>query len=286
MGIGTTSEQNGVRQLPDPFSHFLAFYLLQILVGDRLAMETDNTTCHIPKNILQFWHDKEKIPVEMQEALDGTRATHGDYEIRLADDAEIRALLDARHTRELRAIYDLIRLPSSRSDIARLVLLKEYGGFYLDASMQFHSSLNAFLSGNPMLVLVQRDDMPLYRVFPENAHVMGGIIGAPAGLPFIDRCIERAVDYLQLGVFNTRAWMAAGPGVINATLRLDQTTHPIHKASFKAMRNGMVSHRRSPGISSSWTVRQREGIIDPALYAEGSLAIPLEKPAPWWRRLL
>jgi mannosyltransferase OCH1-like enzyme len=203
----------------------------------------------------------------------------------LTDDAEIRALLDAEHPRELRIIYDLIRLPSSRSDIARLVLLKKYGGFYLDASMQFHSSLNEVLTDNPMLVLVQRDDMPMYRAYPENAHVMGGIIGAPADLPFLDRCLELVVTNLECGVFNTRAWMAAGPGVINAVLLKDQTTHAIKKLSFTKMLEGMVSYRRSPGVSTSWAKNQLNGIIDPALYANGFLEIPAEEPTPWWSRL-
>jgi|GEM_PF-5068675 len=106
---------------------------------------------------------------------------------------------------------------------------------------------------------------------------MGGIIGAPTGLPFLDRCIELLTMHLRCGVFNTRAWMAAGPGVINAELRKDQTTHPIKKRSFSKMLNGMVSYRRTPGVSNSWAKNQLNGIIDPARYANGFHEIASEK---------
>ncbi|MCX6970427.1 MAG: glycosyltransferase [Verrucomicrobia bacterium] len=227
----------------------------------------------IPKNILQFWHDKSRIPLEMQEAMDETRRRNGDYKPALADDAEIRSLLLGDGRRELLMLYDLVRLPSSRSDIARLVLLQKYGGFYLDASMQFHISLNGFLAGDPELVLVRRDDFPQYYDTPDKAHVMGGVIGAPVRSPFIELCIERLTQNLIIGTLNTDAWAATGPGVINQTLRCYQAIRPVSKLSFTELLRGSVSYRRSPGITNMWVQNQKDGIIDPSHYASGPISL-------------
>jgi hypothetical protein len=102
---------------------------------------------------------------------------------------------------------------------------------------------------------------------------MGGIIGAPARSPFIALCLEHLTANLLAGTFNTRAWNAAGPGVINQALRTYQTTRPIKKLSFTKMLAGAVSYRRSPGVSNVWVEKQKNGIIDPALYAAGPLIL-------------
>jgi mannosyltransferase OCH1-like enzyme len=220
----------------------------------------------IPQNILQFWHDKNCVPVEMREAIDGTSVNNPDYRVSLADDEEVRSLLSSKYDTCLLKLYELLRLPASRSDLARLVMLHEFGGFYLDASMQFHISLNEFLVGDPELILVRRDDVPKYRDCPDRAHVMGGIIGAPARSPFIAQCITLLVENLVCGTFNTEAWRAAGPGVINKTLRTYQATRLVRLLSFTELLQGRVSYRRSPGVSNVWVQKQMEGIIDPALY--------------------
>jgi hypothetical protein len=226
----------------------------------------------IPRNILQFWHDKAVVPPEMHEAMEGTRAHNRSYRIHIFDDEGIAALLVATDRPDLLELFRLVRLPSSRSDIARLVILERYGGFYLDASMQFHVSLDAFLEGNPELILVRRDDFPQYADCPEQAHVMGGIIGAPPRSPFIRECIRRLVACLMSGELNTRAW-DAGPGLINQTLRTHQPRGLVRKLSFRQLLDGSLSYRRSPGVSNIWVERQKQGIIDPALYAAGPLVL-------------
>ena len=227
----------------------------------------------IPKNILQFWHDKKIIPYEMRKALEGTRNSNPDFALTLADDEAIRNLLRARYDRTVQALYELIRLPSSRSDLARFVLLLEYGGFYLDVSMKFHVSLNTYLAGNPELILVRRDDVPKYADQPENATVMSGIIGAPARSPFIESCLQVLVANLVSGRYNTKAWWATGPGVLNRVLQTYPAGRPVRKLSFKEMRGGAVAYLRSHGVSNVWTKKQKDGIIDPTCYVAGSLVL-------------
>lgn len=48
---------------------------------------------------------------------------------RIFSDEDVRPLLPV----EVAPIYDRIRLPSAKSDLARLLLLREYGGLYVDA---------------------------------------------------------------------------------------------------------------------------------------------------------
>lgn len=53
-------------------------------------------------------------------------------EFRVFNDDEVARLLQSRDA-ELLAVYNAIRIPACRSDLARLVLLYEYGGLYIDA---------------------------------------------------------------------------------------------------------------------------------------------------------
>lgn len=225
----------------------------------------------IPQNILYFWHDKSMIPDLLQNAMRETASNNPDYHIIFTDDNDIRQLIGEKHNQELLTLFNLTRIPSPRSDIARMVMLYEYGGFYLDVSMEMHRSLNTLYDRNTELVLVRRDDVPKYQDCPEQAHVIGGILAAPPRLPFIKHCIERIAANLTDGSLNTRAWHATGPGVINALLKEQNPDLVIRKWSFKEMRQGFLDYRRVPGVSNTWVQQQVHGIIDPALYTNGPL---------------
>lgn len=233
----------------------------------------------IPKNILHFWHDKRTIPDLLQNAMRVTANNNPDYRVIFTDDDSIRQLIQQRHSPELLALYNLTRIPASRSDIARLVMLYEYGGVYLDVSMEIHGSLNKLYDRETELALVRRDDIPKYQDCPEQAHVIGGIIAAPPRLPFIKLCIQQIITHLLSGSLNTKGWSATGPGVVNMILKDYNTRRIIRKWSFKEMQQGFLFYRRVPGVTNTWVQQQQQGIIDPALYANGPLdltALPTE----------
>jgi hypothetical protein len=53
-------------------------------------------------------------------------------EFRIYSDGDVRPLLDA-YFGDHRGLYDRLSLPACKSDIARLLLLREYGGLYVDS---------------------------------------------------------------------------------------------------------------------------------------------------------
>jgi FkbM family methyltransferase len=53
-------------------------------------------------------------------------------EFRVFSDEDVLPIIESRHP-ELSLLYRRIRIPACRSDIARLILLEEFGGLYIDA---------------------------------------------------------------------------------------------------------------------------------------------------------
>jgi mannosyltransferase OCH1-like enzyme len=54
----------------------------------------------------------------------------------------VKAHIAARYSTEILALYESNQVPASRSDMARLMLLYAFGGFYVDAAMGFQQPLH------------------------------------------------------------------------------------------------------------------------------------------------
>ena len=91
----------------------------------------------IPNNLIQFWHDKSNLPEPFKESHARTMRTYSGFHEIFADDA-IAADLMKQDAPYLSEFYEHNRIPSSRGDMARLVLLYRYGGLMIDMSMAFY----------------------------------------------------------------------------------------------------------------------------------------------------
>ncbi len=228
---------------------------------------------NIPKNIIQFWHDKTEIPKILQNSISVTKRSNDDYKFIFADDHTIYNLLkDDKYY--LLDLYKLNRIPASRSDMARLILLYEYGGFYLDVSMEMHKSLNELVEPDDEIILVQRDDDPRYKECPTDAHVINGIIGITPNSDFILWCLKKVRTNLTIGLHNHRVFVATGAMIINEALVVLGDSYKVKKLSFVSLKNEFLASRGAPGISNSWVHSQKEGIIDSSHYVDGLLNIP------------
>ncbi len=115
-------------------------------------------------------------------------------EFRVFTDEDVIPLLPQNFVQ----IYKLIRLPSAKSDIARLILLREFGGFYLDA----HMGPTA-----PSDLLVTLDKIFEYNVIlfgkgwliqkPTDFDLMNGAIAARKHAPELDPLINRIIDNIE-----------------------------------------------------------------------------------------
>jgi mannosyltransferase OCH1-like enzyme len=220
----------------------------------------------ITKNLIQFWHDFESLPENIAQAMSVTQSHHNDYEIIQADDNFIQNLILRKYNKAILQLYQLNKIPASRSDIARLMLLKEYGEVYIDADFELNNSFNQFINDSSEIILVQRDDLPHYKTCPEKAHIMNGILGATSKHPFINWCLQRAIRNLAYGEHNKRTQMATGPAIIDQAYDKFKQRYKIKKLSFDCLQNEFFSIRTTPGVSNSWMTLQRDGIIDQSFY--------------------
>jgi mannosyltransferase OCH1-like enzyme len=176
--------------------------------------------------------------------------------------------INKHYDSDIQKIYRLNRIAASRSDLARLMLLHEFGGIYVDASLEFFSTLDCLIGESDDLVFVRRDDWPTFRENPDAAHVTNAILGSAAASTFIQEALERAVANLKEGNLNYQVWHATGPKILNDLL----ASGKAQRTSTKILRYTTITtnhaiHRRDrdapPGerLLNKWTEEQKSGIL-------------------------
>jgi len=87
-------------------------------------------TTDIIKKLHVYWDDNSGLEL-VNEVVSGYKKNNPDYEINLMDKVVIKNFLKASYS-TLYKYFDLFNTYATRSDIARLVYLYLYGGFYCD----------------------------------------------------------------------------------------------------------------------------------------------------------
>jgi hypothetical protein len=95
----------------------------------------------LPKRIVQFWHNLDRLPVDVGECMDTWRnAEQQGYERLLFDEHQagdfIHRQLGARHKRA----YDKCYHPAMQSDYFRLCYVLVEGGLYVDVDDLYEGS--------------------------------------------------------------------------------------------------------------------------------------------------
>jgi hypothetical protein len=134
----------------------------------------------------------------------------------------------SKHRPDFLPYYEAIRIPACRADIARLFVLLERGGIYVDAHCGMNTdAFHAMLGGAAIhgrLTLLNRvwgTDRPLDHLWPLNS-----FLAAAPGNPMIARLIERAIKNLlnhhaaeTVGDFVAyNIWSLTGPGLYGTEL--------------------------------------------------------------------
>lgn len=108
---------------------------------DQIArMTTSPATENIPRIIHQTWKSQE-IPPDWKPFQESWQSFHPDWEYRLWTDKDLRDLVQKEHP-ELLERFDAFPLGVQRADMARYVILKHFGGFYVDLDFQCFRSLD------------------------------------------------------------------------------------------------------------------------------------------------
>lgn len=215
----------------------------------------------IPKNIFQFCHDSDAILPIFMKAIRTTKENNPDFQHFLVDDFYMYKFINTYYGKEVFELYKANRIPASRCDLARLMLVYEYGGFYFDLSMEINKSIDSYLPYE--LVLLQRDDFARYEGREKDAHFTNSIIGARAKLPFIKECIEDVIFNFKNKKYNNDVINASGPGVINKKLNdyRKSNEEKFKIISFKKSKNSFFNYVRDVKFSNTWVEKQKQGIF-------------------------
>lgn len=104
------------------------------LVQRPVSSKKRNSVIDIPKVIIQFWHDLDDVPVDVQECLDSWRSLiQQGFKRVIFDDRSARNFIHERFDAKHVAAFDLCSHPAMRCDYFRLCYLLKLGGFYVDA---------------------------------------------------------------------------------------------------------------------------------------------------------
>ena len=95
---------------------------------------------NIPKNIHYFWFGCNEIPIHLQKCIETWQRIMPDYEITRWDESNF----DFAQNKYAKEAYEKKRW-AFVSDYARLAILKDRGGIYLDTDVELLQSLDKFL---------------------------------------------------------------------------------------------------------------------------------------------
>jgi len=231
----------------------------------------------IPKNLIFFWDNKQSAPEKVSQTIAKNIELNPDYNIIYADDEYMYEFIQSRYNQEILDLYRLNKIPASRSDIARLMLLYEYGGIYLDATMEVNKSLNNIIGNEEEIVLVRADDFPIYTDFPEKAEFLNGFIGAIPRCEFIGEIISKVIYNLRYGKYNNLVGFATGPYNFYALWHRYEGTCQISSLSCSQLKESFLIDHQIPNISHSWFDQQKQGVIDKSYYSKNKKFWEYEK---------
>jgi len=217
----------------------------------------------IPNNLIQFWHDKNILPNPYAKIQENNEKYTLNFKKFFIDDIYMYDFF--KNNSYLLEVYKRLKVESIRSDIVRLVMLYEYGGIYMDMSMQLHTNLDDIIDKYKDIVLLQRDDQPRYAKYPQKAHIAAGIIAAVPKSSFIKCCLSHLIDTIVKGHYNHHILFAATKYTNDIYIKYLENKHidfDMQLLSFKKLKEYHLTHHRLPGLANSWKAYEVDGIFD------------------------
>jgi len=217
----------------------------------------------IPKNILYFWHDFSEIPNIIAQAISKTAQVNCEYQIIKSDDRHALDLIKV-YGKKACALYKNISIPAARSDIARLLLLQEYGGIYLDAAIEVSTPLSALHQDSDKFITLSIDRLQKNLLL---THVCNGFLGSVPNFDLISELIETILDTLYSKKYNNEVWFSTGPFFLNLLLK-KYNIENVRQLRVTDLQGTSLRWCGFPGVSNSWTITQKNGIVLDQFYLE------------------
>lgn len=162
----------------------------------------------INKNIFFYWTGSE-IPNAFRRNIEYTKLICPDHEVRVVGDDVCRPLVEQYFPDELR-LYDAIAIPAAKSDIARILLLYHFGGWYLDCDTQLRTNIDHW----------EEEDIDLYLFLRRNENnrllIPNRFIGGRREHPFFLRAIKLFFSLLKSKFNHYSVYKTTGPDALLA----------------------------------------------------------------------
>jgi hypothetical protein len=198
-----------------------------------LPIEQSPSSADIPKVIVQFWDDPDRMPEDVQRCLDSWEPLQAQgFKRVLFDDDKARSFISETLGHPYVAAFDLCHHPAMRCDYFRLCYILTHGGFYVDADEIYQGTeCNRFFYDNRLKIqplcydtitakMINSDTFVRdHEYSPEWIfYVNNNPIIAPANHPIIHLALERATRILLSGVERPEIQSTTGPGNLTASL--------------------------------------------------------------------
>ena len=223
------------------------------------------------KNIFFFW-DGNEMSHQLKRNIRQTEAIHPDHKVSIIDAKIVKNILK-NYFHGLAEVYDDIPIPAAKSDIGRLAILFDQGGWYIDCDMSLRISLNYYENFRKDLYLFTRIDNN--KITSPNA-LIGGIKGHAffkRALTIISRLLINKIN--NYSVFKTTGPMAMISAVSEfmndknvLVQELDYTLFDVindgkTKGSWTWMENcGVLLNKENPCLFNGNSSIERIGSID------------------------
>ncbi len=204
------------------------------IIQNTTPIENPSIKIYIPRIIVQFWHDKNNIPKDVQDCFDSWKilVSQG-FKRLLFDDNTAREFILKELGNTYVIAFDRCHHPAMRCDYFRLCYIYKFGGFYVDADDVYqgadynHLFQNNNLKIQPLCYDASTDSMINPEIFIKQRnysqdwifYVNNNPIIAPPNHYLISLALERATKLLlesdkqQLDIQST-----TGPGNLSASL--------------------------------------------------------------------
>lgn len=161
----------------------------------------------VEKNIFFYWTGGQ-LPELYKKNVDYTKLVNPDYRTLVVDDDFCIPVL-SRLVPDAVDLYQKISIPAVKSDIMRMALLYEFGGWYVDCDMRPRVSLDYWASM----------DFDLYLFWVNNSNkvsIQNCFLGGRAGHEFFRHALNTFFRILEDGGFNYHVYKVTGPDAVLA----------------------------------------------------------------------
>ena len=157
----------------------------------------------IPRVFHRIWLGDRPMPAEHEAFAATWLERHPGWELRTWTDATLPALRN-------QAAFDAAATPAQKADIARLEILLEHGGVYLDVDFECLRSIEPLLGG-----------LAAFACAEDETAVTNAIMGCAPGHPFFRALVERLPHSIER-YRDVNITYQSGPGLLTREVALEQ----------------------------------------------------------------